>query len=165
MEVIEQSTEGLERKFTVKVPAAELDAKLTAKIEEIKGQVQLKGFRKGKAPVSFLKKMYGKGMMGEIVQELVAETSQKAFEERDLQPASTPQPDFHSDMEEVVAGKADLEYDVQAEILPTFEPMDVSTLKLERPVAEVPDEDVEDALKNLAAAAEKLRSARGRRKG
>ena len=150
MEVIEQSTEGLERKFTVKVPAAELDAKLTAKIEEIKGQVQLKGFRKGKAPVSFLKKMYGKGMMGEIVQELVAETSQKAFEERDLQPASTPQPDFHSDMEEVVAGKADLEYDVQAEILPTFEPMDVSTLKLERPVAEVPDEDVEDALKNLA---------------
>ncbi|MEL7486836.1 MAG: trigger factor family protein, partial [Pseudomonadota bacterium] len=58
MEVTEVSAEGLERKFNVKVPASELDQKLTAKIEEIKPQVQLKGFRKGKVPVAFLKKMY-----------------------------------------------------------------------------------------------------------
>ena len=94
MEVIEKSAEGLERKFTVKVPASELDEKLVAKINEIKGQVHLKGFRKGKAPVSFLKKMYGKGMMGEIVQEIVQETSQKAFTDRDLQPASAPHTAF-----------------------------------------------------------------------
>ena len=79
MEVTESSAEGLDRKFTVKVPASELDEKLVARLEEIKGQVHLKGFRKGKAPVSFLKKMYGKGVMGEIVQEIVTETSQKAF--------------------------------------------------------------------------------------
>ena len=52
MEVIEKSNEGLERTFTVKVPASELDAKLVTKLEEIKGEVHLKGFRKGKAPVS-----------------------------------------------------------------------------------------------------------------
>ena len=150
MEVTEKSAEGLDRKFQVKVSAAELDEKLVARLEEIKGQVHLKGFRKGKAPVSFLRKMYGKGVMGEIVQEIVAETSQKAFSERDLQPASQPHPHFHSDMEDVIAGKSDLEYDVHAEILPTFEPMDVSELKLTRLVADVPEEDIEDALKKVA---------------
>ena len=150
MEVTEKSAEGLDRRFLVKVSAAELDEKLVARLEEIKGQVHLKGFRKGKAPVSFLRKMYGKGVMGEIVQEIVTETSQKAFSERDLQPASQPSPEFHSDMEEVIAGKADLEYDVHAEILPTFEPMDVSGLALTRLVADVPEEDIEDALKKVA---------------
>lgn len=150
MEVTEKSAEGLDRKFLVKVSAAELDEKLVARLEEIKGQVHLKGFRKGKAPVSFLKKMYGKGVMGEIVQEIVSETSQKAFSDRDLQPASQPHPHFHSDMEDVIAGKSDLEYDVHAEILPTFEAMDVSELKLTRLVADVPEEDIEDALKKVA---------------
>ena len=151
MEVTEKSAEGLDRRFLVKVTQEELDEKLVARLQEIKGQVHLKGFRKGKAPVSFLKKMYGKGVMGEIVQEIVAETTQKAFTDRDLQPATSPQPDFHSNMDEVIAGKADLEYDVHAEILPEIEPMDVSTLKLNKPVAEIPDEDLDEALKNIAA--------------
>ncbi len=151
MEVTEKNAEGLDRRFLVKVSAAELDEKLVARLMEIKNQVHLKGFRKGKAPVSFLKKMYGKGVMGEIVQEIVQETSQKAFTDRELQPATAPHPHFHSDMDQVIAGKADLEYDVHAEILPVIEPMDVSTLKLTRPVADIPDDDLEDALKSIAA--------------
>lgn len=151
MEVTEKNAEGLDRRFLVKVSAAELDEKLVARLMEIKNQVHLKGFRKGKAPVSFLKKMYGKGVMGEIVQEIVAETSQKAFTDRELQPATAPHPHFHSDMDQVIAGNADLEYDVHAEILPVIEPIDVSTLKLTRPVSDIPDDDLEDALKNIAA--------------
>ncbi|WP_425409495.1 trigger factor [Hyphococcus sp.] len=150
MEVIEKSAEGLDRRFLVKVPANELDQKLVAKLQEVKGRVHLKGFRKGKAPVSFLKKMYGKGMMSEIIQEIVTETSQKAFTDRDLQPATSPHPHFHSDMEDVIAGKADLEYDVHAEILPSFDPMDVAGLKLTRPVADIPDSDIDEALSNIA---------------
>lgn len=150
MEVIEKSAEGLDRRFTVKVSAAELNEKLTARLEKMKGQVQLKGFRKGKAPVSFLKKMYGKGMMGEIVQDIVNETSTKAFADRNLQPATAPHPHFHGDMEAVIEGKADLEYEVHAEILPSFEPVDVATLKLKRPVADVADADIDEALKNIA---------------
>jgi trigger factor len=150
MEVIEKSAEGLDRKFLVKVSAEELDKKLVAKLNEVKGRVQLKGFRKGKAPVSHLKKLYGKGMMGEIIQDIVTETSQKAFSERDLQPATTPRPQLISKIDDVIDGKADLEYDLQAEILPTFEPMDVSTLKLTRPVAEVPESDIDEALSKIA---------------
>ena len=150
MEVIEKSAEGLDRRFTVKITAAELDSRLVKRLEGMKGQVHLKGFRKGKAPVSFLKKMYGKGVMGEIVNEIVAETSRKAFSDRNLQPATSPHPHFHGDMDAVIEGKADLEYDVHGEVLPTFEPMDVTTLKLKRPVADVPDSDIDEALKNIA---------------
>ncbi len=150
MEVIEKSAEGLDRKFLVKVSAEELDKKLVAKLNEVKGRVHLKGFRKGKAPVSHLKKLYGKGMMGEIIQDIVTETSQKAFSERDLQPATTPRPQLISKIDDVIDGKADLEYDLQAEILPSFEPMDVSTLKLTRPVAEVPESDIDEALSKIA---------------
>jgi len=150
MEVTEVTSEGLERKFKVTVPATELDEKLVAKLESMKGDIHLKGFRKGKAPVSFLKKMYGKNLMGEIIQEVVTETAEKAFTERDLQPATQPHPHFHSDMDAVAEGKADLEYDVHAEILPSFEAMDVSSLSLTRPTAEIPKEDIDEAIKNLA---------------
>ncbi|MEM9170814.1 MAG: trigger factor [Pseudomonadota bacterium] len=150
MEVTEVSAEGLERKFNVKVPAAELQEKLDAKLEGIKGQVHLKGFRKGKAPLSYLKKMYGKGVMGEIVQEIVAEQTQKAFSDRDLKPAGDPLPHFNTDLEAVVAGEADLDLDVQGEILPTFETMDLAGVELTRPVADVPDEDIDKALNEIA---------------
>ncbi len=150
MEVTEKSAEGLDRRFTVKVSAAELDEKLIKRLEGMKGQIHLKGFRKGKAPIPYLKKMYGKGVMSEIVQEVVSETATKAFTDRDMQPAMAPSPQFHGDMEKVMTGEADLEYDVHAEILPEIEPMDVSTLSLTRPVAEVPQEDIDEALKNLA---------------
>lgn len=150
MEVTEKSAEGLDRRFLVKVLASELDEKLVARLNDLRGQVHLKGFRKGKAPVSFLKKLYGKGVMSEIVQEIVQESTEKAFSERDLRPATSPHPHFHSDMEAVMAGEADLEYDVHAEILPDFEPTDVSALKLTRPVAEVPEEDLNEALQRIA---------------
>ncbi len=150
MEVTEQTAEGLERRFTVKVPASELDAKLTARLADIKGRVNLKGFRKGKAPLPFLKKMYGKGVMSEILQEIVNETSFKAFTDRNLKPATTPHPHLTGDIEQVMDGKADLEYSVHAEILPEFEPMSIDGLALKRPVADVTVADVDEAAKKLA---------------
>jgi trigger factor len=150
MEVIEQNAEGLERRFKVKVPAAELDAKLNERLADIKGRVHLKGFRKGKAPLPFLKKMYGKGVLSELLQEIINETSVKAFSDRDLKPASTPHPHFESDFEKIFEGKADLEYSVHAEVLPTFEPAPVDRLKLKRPVADVSDAEVDEAVQKLA---------------
>ncbi len=150
MEIIKESAEGLDRRFTVRVPAAELDKRLTARLERMKARVQLKGFRKGKAPLSHLKKIYGRDMMGEIVQEVVSETAVKTFADRNLQPAQPPHPHFTGDMDAVMEGRADLEYDVHGEILPTFDPMDVSTLKLKRPIADIRDADLDEALKGVA---------------
>ncbi len=134
----------------MKVPAAELDAKLTARLADIKGRVNLKGFRKGKAPLPFLKKMYGKGVMSEILQAIVNETSFKAFTDRNLKPATTPHPHLTADIDQVMDGKADLEYSVHAEVLPEFEPMAIDGLALKRPVADVSDAEVDEAASKLA---------------
>ena len=151
MEVIEKSTEGLSREFSVKVPAQELDAKLTAKLEEMKGQVHLKGFRPGKAPVSFLKKMYGKSMMGELIQETMQEAQAKALDENQLQPAMAPHPHIdESKIKDVIEGKADLEYDIHVEVLPTFEPMDVTGMELTKLVAEPGEDEIQETLDNIA---------------
>ena len=69
MQITETLSEPLRREFTVTIGAGDLDAKLTGKIAELQPKIHLKGFRPGKAPVSFLKKTYGKSLMGDIVNE------------------------------------------------------------------------------------------------
>ncbi len=123
MNVTETKSEGLSREFQVKIPAGELAAKLSAKIEEIRPQVQLKGFRPGKVPSAHIRKMFGKSLMGEIVQNTVEETSQKALDEKSLRPATRPSIQFDSPAEKVVSGEADLDYHMQVEVMPDFTPV------------------------------------------
>ena len=150
MEVTETKSEGLSRAFMVRIPAGELTAKLDTKIAEIIPQMRLKGFRPGKVPASHVKKMYGKSIMGDIIQEVVTSSSQEALDERDLRPAQQPEIKPECDMEKVAAGSEDLSYSMEVEIMPQFETADVSELELERPTAEVSDEQVSEALDRLA---------------
>ena len=82
MQVTEANTEGLKRTLKVVVGADELGRRFSERLDEIKGRVQLKGFRKGKVPVPHLKKMYGRSLMVEVLQDTVRETSNKALAER-----------------------------------------------------------------------------------
>ncbi|HWE06155.1 MAG TPA: trigger factor family protein, partial [Rhizomicrobium sp.] len=107
MQITETVSEGLRREFKVVIGAGDLDARLTGRLEEMKSRVHLKGFRPGKAPVSYLKKTYGKSMMGEIVEQAVSESSQKTGEDHALKLAFPPQVDLVSPIEEVVGGKSD----------------------------------------------------------
>jgi trigger factor len=150
MNVTETKSEGLSREFRVNIPAGELAAKLSAKIQEIQPQVQLKGFRPGKVPTAHIKKMFGKSLMGEIVQNALEETSQKALDEKSLRPAARPSIQLNSPAEKVVNGEADLEFDMQVEVMPEFTPADVSDIEVERMVATATDQEIEDALKRLA---------------
>ncbi|HUO88434.1 MAG TPA: trigger factor [Rhizomicrobium sp.] len=150
MLITETVSEGLRREFKVVVPQSDLDSRLNGKIEEIKPRMNLKGFRPGKAPASFLKKQFGKSMMGDIVQDAVNESSQKAIADNALKPASPPKVDLVSAFDQVVDGKSDLEFTVKVDLMPEFELTDVSKLKVERLVGEVSDADIEEALKRLA---------------
>ncbi len=150
MEVTQTKAEGLSRTFAIKVPASELQAKLDARIEEIRPQMSLKGFRPGKVPASHVRKMFGKSIMGEVVEGLLTETNQKAIEDADVRPASQPDVQFETEMEEVLDGRADLDYHMHVDIMPEFEPADVKAIKLERPVAEIPDEEVDEAVARIA---------------
>lgn len=150
MEVTETKSEGLSRAFTVRIPAGELSEKLDTKIAEILPQMRLKGFRPGKVPASHVKKMYGKSIMGDIIQEVVTSSSQEALDTRELRPAQQPEIKPECDMEKVAAGDEDLSYSMEVEIMPEFEVSDVSELELERPTAEVSDEQITEALGRLA---------------
>jgi trigger factor len=150
MQITQTVSEDLRRQFTVTVPVAELDAKVIKRLEEMKPRVNLKGFRPGKAPVSFLKKQFGKSVMGEVVEQAVNEGSQKAISDNQLKPALQPRVEPVGDVSEVVAGKADLTFTVTVDLMPEFQTADVSKLKVERLVGEVSDADVDEALETLA---------------
>jgi trigger factor len=156
MQVTETSAAGLKRELKVVIGQGELGERFQSRLDEVKDQVQLKGFRKGKVPVAHLKKLFGRSMMAEVVQQAVEETSRKAISDRNERPAHQPTIDFGSnekeEMEKVLAGQGDLAYTLSFEIMPQITVTDLTALKLERQVAEVGDEAVDKALADLLQA-------------
>jgi trigger factor len=150
MNVTETKSEGLSREYSVSIPKGELAAKFNAKITELQPKVNLKGFRPGKVPAAHIRKMYGKSIMGDLVNDLVQETSDKALADKALRPASRPSIQLTSDQEKLINGEADLDYSIALEIMPEFEPTDISTISIERMVAEIPEEEIQESLKRLA---------------
>ncbi len=150
MQVVARKAEGLSRHFGVTVPAVELSAKLDARIAEIAPTLRLKGFRPGKASPAHVKRLYGKQLMGEVVEQAINETSQQLLAEEKLRVASQPELKPSSDMEAVLAGRQDLAYDLDLEVMPDFEPADVAGLELTRLIYEAPDSEVDERLAELA---------------
>ena len=150
MQITQTVSEDLHRQFTVTVAASELDSRMTARLEEMKPRVNLKGFRPGKAPISFLKKQFGKSVMGEIVEQTVNEGSQRVVTENALKPALQPRVEPVGDVQQVVDGKADLTFTVTVDLMPDFETTDVAKLAVERLTADITDADLDEALERLA---------------
>ena len=115
--------------------------------------MKLKGFRPGKVPVSHVRKTYGRDLMGEIVNDALNQSSQKALDDAKLRPAAPAEMKLVSDMDKVVAGQEDLSYEMALEVMPDFKPVDPKSLKLTRPVYEAADADLDEALKELAGQA------------
>jgi trigger factor len=152
MQVTEANTEGLKRTLKVVVGADELGRRFSERLDEIKDRVQLKGFRKGKVPVPHLKKMYGRSLMAEVLEQTVKETSSKAIADRNeravMQPSYTL-PEDEKEIEQVLEGKADLAYSMTFEVLPSFDLVDPKTLKLERLRADVEPDAIDKAVEQL----------------
>ena len=156
MEITETNNEGLKRTLKVVVGADELGRRFSERLGEIKDRVQLKGFRKGKVPVPHLKKVFGRTLMAEVLQEAVKETSSKALADRNERPAMQPSvslPEDQAEIERVLAGEADLAYSMTFEVLPKFELTDFKGLKLERLTADVAPEAIDKAIGELAGRA------------
>lgn len=152
MEITETTSDGLKRELKVVIGAKELGERLSTRLDELKSQVRIKGFRPGKVPKEHLRKVYGRSVMAEVVQQAVAETSQKALSERDERPAHQPEvslPEDKDEIERVIAGDADLAYTMSFEVLPKFEVADLSALALEKEVAEPREEDIERGLQQI----------------
>jgi trigger factor len=155
MQVTETASDGLKREFQVVVPAADLAAKADQRLNELKGQVRLNGFRQGKVPVSHLKRLYGRSAMAEAIENAVREANTKIVTERGFKLVRDPQvtlPTEQSAVEQVIDGKSDLAYTVALEIMPPIEIANFKGIKLEKMVAEVTDAEVDEAVKRLADA-------------
>ncbi|MEL6422003.1 MAG: trigger factor [Pseudomonadota bacterium] len=153
MQATETLSEGLKREIAVTVDAAELDAKLNERIEEMKGTVRLKGFRPGKVPAKHLRQVYGRSIMTEVMEKTVTDTSRQILDERKERPAFQPDIAFPEDkdrMEQVIKGEADLTFDLKFEVLPEIKVTELNQIALEKPVAEVGDEELQKSLENLA---------------
>ena len=152
MQVTETHSDGLKRQLKVVVDAGEIGAKFDARLDEIKDRVQLKGFRKGKVPVQHLKKVFGRSVMGEVLQQTIEEKSREALDERKERPAIQPQidlPEDQQEIEKVMSGQADLSFGMSFEVLPEINVIDFSELQLEKLTADVDDSAIEQAISQL----------------
>ncbi len=147
MSVTETLNEGLKRGYKIVVPASDLDAKVNEKLAEAQPEVEMKGFRKGKVPMALLKKNFGQRLMGEAMQEAVDGAMNAHFEETGHRPAM--QPEVKMTNEDWKEGD-DVEVEMTYEALPDIPDVDLSDIKLERLVVKASDDEVNDALKNLA---------------
>ena len=150
MQVTETLNEGLKRGYAIMVPAGELDAKVNEKLEEARKDFQMKGFRKGKAPAALMKKMFGKSVLGEAMQETIDEAMRGHFEASGDRPAG--QPEVKMTNENWSEGD-DIEVAMTYEALPDVPEVDLASVKLERLVAEIDEAAVTEALENLASSA------------
>jgi len=142
MQVTQTLSDGLKREFKVVLPAKDLADRLAAQLEDLKDKVQIKGFRPGKVPASHLRRVYGRSVMGDLVQELVNEGNRKIIEEHKVKLAMQPEIIFPEDKEKVEAimeARGDLEYSVKVEVLPEISVGDFSGIAVTREVAEVPE--------------------------
>ena len=153
MQVTETLSQGLKHEFQINVPASDLDAKADARLVDMKDKVRLNGFRPGKVPVSHLKKVYGRSVMAETIDQTIRDTNTQIFTERGFRLATEPKitmPTEEKEVEQILTGKSDLTYTVAIEVVPAIVLADFKSFTLEKPIAEVTDADIDQAIKRIA---------------
>jgi trigger factor len=154
MNVTETLSQGLKREFQVVLNATDLKARLDDGLVGLQGKARINGFRPGKVPVGHLRRLYGRSVMADVLQNAVNEANQKIVQDNGLKLAFEPQIRFPEDKDEIEAAmeaKGDLAFTVALEVLPKIEIADISDVALEKPVAEVPEADVDAALERMAS--------------
>src|SRR5882757_1688061 len=153
MQVTETLSEGLKREYKVSVPAAELDAKVNVRLDEMKDRVRINGFRPGKVPVAHLKRMYGRSAMAEVIEATVRDVNDQIVSERGYKLAAQPKvtlPTEEGAIEKLIDGKSDLDYTMAVEILPPIELTDFKAIKLTKLTSEVTDAEIDEGVARIA---------------
>jgi trigger factor len=134
----------LERKLTVRFPAERFESQVSARIAEMGRTVRLKGFRPGKVPAAVIQQRFGSQVRGEVLSDLIGSTLREAFEKENLRPVANPSIDTTGKPE-----NGEIAYTATFEVMPEFPEIDVSSLQIIRPTAEVTDADIEKMIETL----------------
>jgi trigger factor len=144
MMVSVQSTGGLERRMEVAVPASRIEKEVDERLRTVSRTARLKGFRPGKAPLKVIRQQFGSQIHREVVSELLQSSFAEAVTERKLNPAGGPR------IEPISVGEGqDLKYTAIFEVFPDVTIKGLDSISIERPVANVTDEDVDAMIESL----------------
>jgi len=165
MQVTETLNEGLKRELKIVVGKDDMDTQMNERLEQMKDQVNIKGFRKGKVPMSHLKQMYGKQAMAEIVNDYIANRTGKVLKDREERAAQQPEISMTEDegeAEEILTAKRDFEFTMAYEVIPEINVPELEKLKIKRPVAEVDDKEIEEQIEKIAESSRSYEEKKGK---
>lgn len=144
MQVSVETMSGLQRRMTITVPAARVDSEVNQRISKAARSVRMDGFRPGKVPVAVVKKRFGASIRQEALGDLIRECFYEAVTQEKLSPAGFPTIESVKD-----EGDADIAFVASFEVLPEVKLGDFAGIKIERPVGEVSEADVEKMIDTL----------------
>ena len=145
MKVTVENKKGLNKDVKVFVDKKTMNNYMDEKYEEIKGTVNLKGFRPGKVPREILKRQFGKAIFGEVLDKVLKETSNKALKENKIKPAGQPKLDLKTYGED-----KDLEYVLSVTELPKVELKSIENIKFDEYTVKIDPKETEKRIKEIA---------------
>jgi trigger factor len=145
MQIVETLNEGLKRAYTLTLSASDIETRIDAEVRTIAPQVRMQGFRPGKVPVNLVRKMHGPALHQEALNKSISESIQQLIAENQLRPAMQPS----VELTEGYAEGKDAEVKVELEVLPQVPTPSIESITLERAIAEVTDEQVDEALDRI----------------
>ncbi len=145
MKVTLENKKGLNKNLKVFIDKKTMSTYMDEKYEEIKGTVNLKGFRPGKVPKEVLKRQFGKAIFGEVLDKVLKETSTKALEENKIKPAGQPKLDLKTYGED-----KDLEYVLSVTELPKVEIKSIENIKFNDYIVKIDQNETDKRIKEIA---------------
>ena len=145
MKVTVENIKGLNKDLKVLIDKETMNSYMDEKYEEIKGTVNLKGFRPGKVPKEVLKRQFGKAVFGEVLDKVLKETSTKALEENKIKPAGQPKLDLKTYGED-----KELEYVLSVTELPKVDVKSIETIKFDQYSVKIDDSETDKRIKEIA---------------
>jgi len=144
MQVSVETTQGLERRLTISVPAEKVDVEVKNRLRQVSKTQRINGFRPGKVPPSVIQKRYGKSVRQEVAGEIMQRTFVDAIVAEKINPAGRPSFVAKSNED----GKA-LEFEATFEVYPEVELKDLEKIAIERPAVDVTDADLDEMFVTL----------------
>ncbi len=138
--------EKLKRKYEFTLKASELNKEVDQQLEKEQPSIQMKGFRKGKVPISLLKKMHGEALLSEAMKRATDTAVKDHFEKKGDKPAYEPKIDLIN--KEWKSGD-DIQLTIEYECMPEIPKLDLSKLVLDNFVVEPDKKSLDDAMKTL----------------
>ncbi|TPP10975.1 trigger factor [Rhizobium glycinendophyticum] len=165
MQVIETLAEGLKREIKVVIPAKDMEQQMNERLADVKDKVRINGFRPGKVPVSHVKKMYGKSIMAELVNEIIRDRPSAILSERGEKSATQPEiamTEDEAEAEKILNAQADLEFTLSYEIIPAIELKSVDGIKVTREVVEISEDEINEQILKIAESARTFETKKGK---